>query len=236
MRGVAARRKADLLIAAGRVTVNGVTPPPGGVMVIPGRDLVAVDGREVGAERRPHRYFVVNKPVGVVSAASDARGTRVVTELVGEEGLHPVGRLDKDSSGLVLLTDDGDLSFRLQHPRHHVEKEYELTVSGVPSEADLDRLRRGVPLEEGTTGPAQIRMIGPTAGGTRLRVVIRQGWKRQLRRMFWLIKHPVLELRRVRIASLDLGQLEEGTSRPLDAAEVAALFRHAGLGEPGERP
>lgn len=226
MCGAAARRKADELIAAGRVTVNGEPTPPGGRMVTPGEDRVELDGRLVES-LGAHRYFAVNKPVGYLSAVSDRTRRPLVTQLVPradrEAGIHPVGRLDLRSHGLIVLTDDGELSFRLQHPRHHVEKEYRVEVRGELSEAALDRLRAGVKLEEGTTAPAVFEVL--ERGGRRVvvRVVLRQGWKRQLRRSFAEVEATVLDLKRTRVGPLQLGDLPEGKSRRLTDGEVAAL-------------
>jgi 23S rRNA pseudouridine2605 synthase len=235
MAGVAARRKADDLIAAGRVTVNGARTPPGGLMVRPGRDVVAVDGSEVRPAPAEHHYLAVNKPAGYLSAVSDRSRRPLVTSLLrgrpATERLHPVGRLDLDSRGLILLTDDGELSFRLQHPRHHVEKEYEAIIRGRPSAEALEKLRQGVVLEEGRTAPAQVKVVGggPDAGTSRVRIVIRQGWKRQVRRSFLVVGHRVLDLRRVRIGPLRIGDLAEGAARELTTAEVGALRREVGL-------
>jgi pseudouridine synthase len=228
---VAARRKADELIAQGRVTVNGSLAPPGGLLVVPGRDLVEVDGRQV-LPPLEYRYFAVNKPVGYLSAVSDRSRRPVVVALVPDAlrpGLAPVGRLDLDSHGLLLLTDDGVLSHRLQHPRHHVEREYEVTVRGPVDQATLRRLRGGVVLEEGRTGPAQVEVIEAGQAQARLRVVIRQGWKRQLRRSLAAVGHPVIDLLRVRIGSLRLGGLAPGSYRALTEAELEELRHNAGL-------
>ena len=235
MAGVAARRKADELIAAGRVTVNGHKPPPGGRLVRPGEDIVAVDGAEVRPAPAEHHYLAVNKPAGYLSAVSDRTRRPLVTSLVkgreGAERLHPVGRLDLDSRGLILLTDDGELSFRLQHPRHHVEKEYEVVVRGKPTEEVLDKLRSGVQLEEGRTAPSTVKLLGggPDAGTSRLRLVLRQGWKRQVRRSLQVLGHRVVDLRRVSIGPLRLGDLVEGGARELRPTEVDALRREVGL-------
>jgi 23S rRNA pseudouridine2605 synthase len=225
MCGVAARRKADQLIAAGRVTVNGERTPPGGMMVRPG-DRVEVDGAPVQPAAR-HRYFLVNKPAGYLSAVSDRTRRPLVTQLVprGQRpaGLHPVGRLDLRSRGLIILTDDGELSFRLQHPRHHVEKEYLVEIGGALDDARLDRLRTGIKLDEGTTAPADVEVLEAGPERSRLRVVLRQGWKRQLRRSFSALGTVVIDLRRVRVGPLRLGDLEEGHSRPLSAEELGEL-------------
>jgi pseudouridine synthase len=181
-------------------------------------------------EGRDHRYYVANKPPGYLSAVSDRSHRPLVIELLGQNGrgLHPVGRLDLDSRGLILLTDDGELSFRLQHPRHHVEKEYEVSVRGTPDEAALRRLREGVVLEEGMTGPAEVEILDAGAV-SRLRVVIRQGWKRQLRRALAEVGYPVLDLRRTRVGPVQLGRLKEGGYRALNDDEVAALQAATGL-------
>ena len=203
--------------------------------MLPGRDIVAVDGKEVRPAPAEHHYLAVNKPAGYLSAVSDRSRRPLVTSLArgheGAERLHPVGRLDLDSRGLILLTDDGELSFRLQHPRHHVEKEYEVIVRGKPSAEALEKLRTGVELEEGRTAPSQVKLIGggPDAGTTRLRVILRQGWKRQLRRSLQVVGHRVIDLRRIRIGPLRLGDLAEGTARDLRASEVEALRREVGL-------
>jgi 23S rRNA pseudouridine2605 synthase len=232
MSGVAARRKADDLIAAGRVTVNGQPTPPGGMLVTPGADRVEVDGRPV--EPAPaHVYYAVNKPVGYLSAVSDRTRRPLVTALVPREervaGLHPVGRLDLRSRGLIILTDDGELSFRLQHPTHHVEKEYRVEVRGELGEAALEKLRAGVELEEGRTAPAVFEVLERGARRVVVRVVLRQGWKRQLRRSFAAVEATVLDLRRVRVGPLELGDLLEGRSRPLRDDEVRELRRAVGL-------
>lgn len=225
MNGVAARRKADELIAAGRVTVNGDATPPGGMMVHPG-DVVELDGNRV-TTTTTHRYYAVNKPVGYLTAVSDRSARPLVTRLLPPVarggGLNPVGRLDLRSRGLILLTDDGELSFRLQHPRHHVEKEYLVDARGELGEAALTELRGGVDLEEGRTSAAIFEVLERGARRVRLRVVLRQGWKRQLRRSFAAVGATVLDLQRVRVGPLELGDLAEGQARPLAADEVARL-------------
>ncbi|MFN2464500.1 MAG: pseudouridine synthase [Candidatus Dormibacteria bacterium] len=231
MRGVAARRKADELIAAGRVTVNGRPTPPGGVLVMPD-DVVAVDGQPL-SEPAERRYFAVNKPVGYLSAVTDRSQRPLVTRLLPpgarEHGVSPVGRLDLRSRGLILLTDDGELSFRLQHPRHHVEKEYLVDARGELGEGALRELRGGVDLEEGRTSPAVFEVLDRGARRVRLRVVLRQGWKRQLRRSFAAVGATVLDLQRVRVGPLELGGLPEGRSRALAEDELAALRAAVGL-------
>ncbi|MHB8510432.1 MAG: pseudouridine synthase [Candidatus Dormibacteria bacterium] len=233
MNGVAARRKADELIASGRVTVNGKVPPPGGLMVDPAVDVVAVDGSKVATSLPRRRYYAVNKPPGYLSAVSDHTRRPLVTSLLPpghRTGLSPVGRLDLQSRGLILLTDDGELSFRLQHPRHHVEKEYEAQLDRAPSVADLALLEAGVRLDEGVTAPARYQLLDPGAAGTfYVRVILRQGWKRQVRRSFAAVGRRVLDLRRVRVGPLALGALPEGEYRLLTDDEVASLHQVTGL-------
>ncbi|MFN2466060.1 MAG: pseudouridine synthase [Candidatus Dormibacteria bacterium] len=232
MSGVAARRKADELIAGGRVTVNGAPTPAGGMLVRPGTDLVEVDGHPV-QPAAAHHYFAVNKPAGYLSAVSDRTRRPLVTELLPREerarGVHPVGRLDLRSRGLILVTDDGELSFRLQHPSHHVEKEYLVEVRGELGEGALGRLRAGIELDEGRTAPAVFEVLERGARRVVVRVVLRQGWKRQLRRSFAAVEATVLDLRRVRVGPIELGDLPEGRSRRLGDDEVTALRNSVGL-------
>lgn len=222
--GVASRRRAEELIRAGRVTVNGAVTTEPGTRVDPRRDEVRVDGRLLRGPE-PLVYIALHKPAGVVSTARDPRGRRTVLDLVPDLGvrLYPVGRLDYDSSGLILLTNDGDLALRLTHPRHGAEKVYRVRVEGHPDAAALDRLRRGVRLSDGVTAPAKVREVGRDAAGSTLEVVLREGRNRQLRRMCAAVGHPVHALVRVGEAGLALGDLPPGAWRRLTEAEVARL-------------
>jgi 23S rRNA pseudouridine2605 synthase len=231
---VASRRAADDLIASGAVRVNGERPPPSGVLVDPDKDRVTVDGRVVKPVTR-HRYLVLNKPLGVITTAKDESARTTVLDVVGDEGkgghrLFPVGRLDADTSGLLVLTDDGDLAFRLTHPRYKVSKEYVAIVIGSPSAADLEALRTGVKLDDGMTAPADVEVVAVTPGSrdsvlAELRIVIREGRHRQVRRMLHAIGHKVQSLRRVGFGPLKLGRLKTGGWRVIGDAEVAALRR-----------
>lgn len=217
--GVASRRASEELIRTGRVTLNGqrLTDPARDVS---DDDEVTVDGQPV--RRSEQRVvYAVNKPVGVVSTARDPQGRPTVVSLVPETmRLYPVGRLDADSTGLILLTNDGELAHRLTHPRFEVPKTYQVVVSGGPvDKAALSRLRRGVDLEDGRTAPAQVRAIGPN----RLEITIHEGRNRQVRRMCEAIGHPVRSLERVAFGSLRLGRLPAAGYRKVRAAEVAAL-------------
>ena len=216
--GVASRRAAEQLIAEGRVTVGGAT------VTDPAHDVneegqVAVDGREAAPE--PREVHVLNKPSGVVSTASDTHGRPTVVQLVpSARRLYPVGRLDADTTGLILLTNDGELAERLTHPRYGVKRTYRARVepAAVPEDA-LQTLRDGVELEEGRTSPADVVELEPGL----LEITIAEGRKRQVRRMFEAVGHAVAELQRVSFGPLGLGDLAVGESRRLGAAEVEEL-------------
>jgi 23S rRNA pseudouridine2605 synthase len=216
--GIASRRKAERIIAAGRVSVDGelVTDPARDVGE---GDEVRVDGSPVSAE--PREVWAVNKPVGVVSTAREPGKRTAVVELVPSDArLYPVGRLDADSSGLLLLTNDGELANRLTHPRYEVEKTYRIELRRPPSEADLRRLASGVELDDGPTAPAGVRRLGERE----IEVVLREGRNRQLRRMAEAVGNEVVALRRVRFGPVELGGLAEGEARRLAADEVLSLW------------
>ena len=225
--GVASRRAAERMIADGRVTVGGerVTDPARGVDEGSG---VAVDGRPVAPE--PHELHVLNKPEGVVSTASDTHGRRTVVELVpSERRLYPVGRLDADTTGLILLTNDGELAERLTHPRYGVEKTYRARVTPPQVSAGaLRRLREGVELDDGPTAPAGARV----AGAGVLEITLREGRKRQVRRMCDAVGHRVTALERVAFGPLRLDRLPPGDSRRLTPAEIERLRKAAGWKNP----
>ncbi len=235
---MASRRAADDLIASGSVRVNGERPPATGLLIDPDRDRVTLDGRPVKPPSS-HRYLMLNKPLGVITTARDESSRTTVLDVIGEEGKHghrlfPVGRLDADSTGLLLLTDDGELAYRLTHPRYKVAKEYLVVVIGMPTAKDLDALRSGVKLDDGATAPAEIDVVGATTGDrdsrrAELRVVIREGRHRQVRRMVQAVGHKVQTLRRTGFGPLRLGRLKTGGWRVLSSGEVAALRRAAGL-------
>jgi 23S rRNA pseudouridine2605 synthase len=217
--GWGSRRACEELIAAGRVTVNGA-PAVLGRRVDPERDLIEVDGAPVGA--RPGLvHYLLNKPAGVVSTAKDPQGRRTVVDLVpAEPRVFPVGRLDADTEGLLLLTNDGELANRVAHPRHGVAKEYLTTVSGgAVSPAAIRRLREGVQLEDGPTAPAKVSQPEPGV----LRITIHEGRNRQVRRMCEAVGHPVTRLVRTRIGPLRDHRLAPGTWRLLTQDEVRQL-------------
>jgi 23S rRNA pseudouridine2605 synthase len=214
--GVASRRRADELIKAGRVTVNG---EPGQLNTVVGaRDRVEVDGQEV--QRQRLRYVLLHKPSGVVTTARDPQGRPTVVELVpGEPRVVPVGRLDVDTTGALLLTNDGQLAHRLAHPRYGVEKTYVADVEGDPDEEALRRLRDGVVLDDGPTAPARARRL---AAG-RVELVLHEGRKHQVKRMLAAVGHPVTRLHRSEYAGLTLEGLEPGACRELEPSEVSQL-------------
>jgi 23S rRNA pseudouridine2605 synthase len=218
--GVSSRRKADELIKAGRVLVNGELGQLN--TFVSSRDRVEVDGRVVGLQ--PLTYVLLHKPAGVVTTASDPQDRPTVVGLVGHEvRVVPVGRLDADTTGALLLTNDGDLAHRLAHPRYEVEKVYEAEVEGEPSDDALLRLADGVELEDGVTAPAEVRRLGPA----RVELSIHEGRNRQVRRMLDAVGHPIRRLHRSCYAGLTLEDLAPGAWRELQDAEIEALTRRS---------
>jgi 23S rRNA pseudouridine2605 synthase len=224
--GVASRRRADELIRDGRVRVNGRA---GELNTVVGKhDVVEVDGRRVA--RQALAYVLLHKPPGVVTTARDPQGRPTVVELVPPEPrVVPVGRLDADTTGALLLTNDGDLAHRLAHPRYGVPKVYEADVEGAPSRDALEALREGVELEDGPTAPAGIRILSTSRRRSRVQLTLHEGRKHQVKRMLEAVGHPVRRLHRSRYAGLDLDGLEEGRWRTLTRDEVETLRRAVGL-------
>jgi 23S rRNA pseudouridine2605 synthase len=224
-RGIGSRRVCEALIAGGRVRVNGQVATLGR-RVDPVTDRVTVDGIPVSVQPGMV-YYLLNKPAGVVSTAADPQGRQVVTGLVPPEPrVHPVGRLDADSEGLLLLTNDGDLTYRLTHPSFGVEKEYLVQVAGTPRPGAVRRLREGVDLVDGRTTAARVATVGPGA----LRITIHEGRNRQVRRMCGAVGHPVRRLVRTRIGPLRVAGLAPGEWRELTPDEVRALERATATG------
>jgi len=227
--GVASRRRCEVLIASGRVKVNGETVSSPGSRVDPEHDRIEVDGKAIVLPCE-HTYLLLNKPPGYLSTVSDPQDRSTVIDLVRTgERLYPVGRLDMDSEGLLLLTNDGELTQRLTHPSYEHEKEYHLWVEGRPTTRTLQRLRKGIELEDGFTWPAEVTVLRYEGGGTWLRFVIHEGRKRQLRRMCQAVGHPVRRLLRVRLGPLTLGNLPSGQYRLLTEEEQALLREAVGL-------
>ena len=222
-RGVASRRRAEELIAAGRVRVDGAVVRTLGTKVDPAA-RIEVDGSATRSAAL--RYVALNKPKGIVSTARDERGRGTVVDLVGaRERLYPVGRLDADSEGLMLLTNDGDWAERVLHPRYGHEREYEVSVTGELTPAAIEQLRRGVRLEEGLARAEKVDVLARSTRTSRLRIVLRTGLKRQVRRMCAAVGLSVTRLVRVRIGSLRIGRLHPGTWRELTRPEIEGLAR-----------
>jgi pseudouridine synthase len=223
--GISSRRAAERLMAEGRVTVNGATVREMGTQADPATDDIRVDGRRVKSAERP-RYILLNKPPGYVTTRSDPQRRPTVIDLLGgvREYVYPVGRLDYDTEGLLLLTNDGDLAARLTHPRHGVERTYEARIAGVPDAEAIGRLRKGIPLDGRRTRPAEVGVVGERRKGDAvLLLTIREGRKRQVRRMCEAVGHPVRALRRTRIGPIADRRLKPGAWRELSPEEVRAL-------------
>jgi 23S rRNA pseudouridine2605 synthase len=232
--GVASRRASETLITGGRVTVNGKTILELGTKADPERDDIRVDGQRIRiAERR--RYLLLDKPRGYMTTRKDPEHRPTVFDLLPEvrEYIYPVGRLDYDSEGLLLLTNDGELAERLMHPRHEVEREYHVRVRGVPTDETVGRLRRGVVLEGRRTAPADVSVMKERLGAREdqslLSVVLHEGRTRQVRNMCEAVGHPVVRLRRVRIGPISDPDIRTGEHRDLTSHEVARLRKAAGL-------
>jgi len=251
--GVASRRAAEKMIEEGRVSVNGRTVREMGVTVDPATDDIRVDARRLRAPER-HRYILLNKPPGVVTTRSDPQRRQTVLNLLDgvREYVYPVGRLDYDSEGLLILTNDGDLAARLTHPRHEVERTYEAQVAGTPDADAIEKLRRGIPLDGKRTMPADVTLLSrgstprrsaprkgapyKTRGNGLLLITIREGRNRQVRRMCEAVGHPVRKLRRVRIGPISDRRLPLGRWRDLSASEVRLLKNLAAAPRAAARP
>lgn len=228
--GVGSRRKCEQLIAAGRVEVNGVTVTELGVKVS-GDDVIHVDGKPVSFEQKV--YMLFHKPKGVITSLSDPAGRRTIIDYIKDipQRVYPVGRLDYDTEGLLLLTNDGELANRLTHPRFHVPKTYHVTVRGVPHGTLIERLAAGIELEDGMTAPAAVDYhdIAADQKQSTIAITIHEGRNRQVRRMFDAISHPVVRLRRVQFGPLYLQGLPRGKHRFLNAEELLELQRLTGI-------
>lgn len=226
--GVASRRKCEKLIAEGRVTVNGTRLTRPGVQIDPNRDVVAVDGVAVHPPSK-HLYIAINKPAGFVTTVHDTHGRPTVLDLVRglDRRVYPVGRLDMESEGLLLLTDDGELAFGITHPSRGVPKVYRVRLARPITKSELATVSGGIELEDGLTMPAPARVIGRS--NRLVEIELREGRKRQIRRMFAAIGNEVVQLTRIAIGCVCLGSLAEGTSRQLTAEEVIGLKGLAGI-------
>jgi 23S rRNA pseudouridine2605 synthase len=227
--GVASRRAAEAMIVQGRVRVNDKVVTALGTKIDPGKDDVRVDGRRVpvtSPEKQEHVYFLLNKPAGFLTTTKDDRGRKTVMDLVvgaSQARIYPVGRLDFDAEGALLLTNDGELANLLTHPRYHVPKTYMAKVKGSPPEEKLDKLRKGIYLEDGPTKPAHVEIVEKAKVNTWVEITVTEGRNRLIKRMFWRIQHPVLKLVRTRFGALDTGGLRIGEYRELSKKELIEL-------------
>lgn len=221
--GVASRRKVDELVGEGRVKINGKTANLGD-QVDPQKDVVEVDGEKVG-EKEKLVYIALNKPEGYTSTAAHIKGEKSVLELVQSSvRLYPVGRLDKDSTGLILLTNDGELALKLTHPKFHIPKTYEVKVLGNVSKTHLEMMEKGIKLEEGTTKPAKVQIKTQSLPHhSILEITLYEGKKRQIRRMLATLHLHVLELKRTSVGPVKIGNLGVGKYRSLDSNELTSL-------------
>ncbi|GFN30602.1 hypothetical protein PCURB6_08620 [Paenibacillus curdlanolyticus] len=231
--GIASRRKCEELILAGKVEVNGVPVTTLGAKADPQEDVITVDGKPIQSEVK--LYIMLNKPKGVITSASDPQGRKIVSDFLSgiEQRVYPIGRLDYDTEGLLLLTNDGEFANLLTHPKHHVPKTYLATVNGVPHGDKLEQLRQGIELEDGMTSPAEVEYqdVEPDNKESTIRITIYEGRNRQVRRMFEAIGHPVTRLKRVKFGELGLQNLKRGGWRPLTPKEVEELRAEAAKAE-----
>ena len=224
--GVASRRQADLLIQMGRVKVNGATIVEMGIQINPQKDLVEVDGNPIKGSCK-YEYLILHKPPGYLSTVRDPFQRPTVIDLLPktETRLYPVGRLDLDTTGLLFFTNDGDLALALTHPRHLVEKVYQAKVYGIPTASDLEKLAHGIMLEDGPTAPAKIALDRVENGNATIILTIREGRKRQVKRMMQAIGHPVQTLHREAMGPLTLGPLKPGAYRRPTEIELNELLK-----------
>jgi 23S rRNA pseudouridine2605 synthase len=223
--GIASRRKCEEIITSGRVMVNGEVVKTLGVKVDPTLDEIQVDGKYINQQKKI--YVLLNKPKGVITSATDPGGRKVVTDFLPgiTERVYPVGRLDYDTEGLLLLTNDGEFAHMLTHPKHHVPKTYQATVKGVPHGSLLDKLRAGVKLDDGMTSPAEVEYadINPEKNETIVQITIYEGRNRQVRRMFESISFPVIRLKRIKFGPIFLTGVPRGKYRHLSPNEIKEL-------------
>lgn len=222
--GVASRRKAEELIQAGRVKVNDVTISEMGVNINPDVDHVAVDNKPIRVEDKKI-YIMLHKPEGYVTTVTDQFNRPTVIDLIQDiqERIYPVGRLDYDTSGLLLMTNDGDLTYQLTHPKHEISKTYITTVKGQLNEKEQNRFECGIDIGGYTTAPAELEVLKVDRSFSTIKVIIREGKNRQIRKMFDVLNHPVVTLKRIAMGNLDIAQLPKGKWRHLSPEEVSYL-------------
>jgi len=229
--GIGSRRNCEELIIQGKVKVNGQVINVLGTKIDPERDKIEVNNKLIKA-KEDMIYILLNKPDGYVTTSQDPQGRPTVIDLIKHinKRIYPVGRLDYETEGLLLLTNDGELAYRLTHPKYKVNKVYQALIKGRPSNESIEQLRRGVLLEDGLTEPAQIKILDKIGDNTLIELTIHEGKNRQVRRMCKAVNHPVLNLKRTKIGSLDLGTIKLGSFRFLTEDELRWLKKGVGLG------
>ncbi|OXT07600.1 pseudouridine synthase [Thermoanaerobacterium thermosaccharolyticum] len=221
--GIASRRKCEQLILDGKIKVNGTVIKNLGIKIDPDKDIVEYDGRVV-AKVQHNIYIMLNKPTGFITTVKDQFGRPSVLDIIKiKDRIYPVGRLDCDTSGLLLLTNDGDIANKLMHPKHEIDKVYIAKIRGIPDDKDLDRFRNGLLLDNRLTAKAKIEILKKINNDALVKIVIHEGRNRQIRRMCELIGHPVITLKRIKIGDLELGNLKVGQWRYLSGEEVQYL-------------
>lgn len=222
--GVASRRKSEEIIGEGRVKVNNVVVTELGTIIDPNKDKVLVDDKRLRLESNKV-YIMLNKPIGYVSTLNDEKGRRIVTDLIEgvKERIYPVGRLDADTTGLILLTNDGELAFKLTHPSKKIDKKYIAIVEGVPNKKELELLRKGVFIDGKKTSPAEVKIAKKFEEDSILDITIHEGRNRQVKKMCETVNHPVKKLKRVSIGEIELGGLNIGNWRFLNDEEINYL-------------
>lgn len=223
---VASRRKSEEIISAGKVRVNGRVVTDLAFKVDPENDRVSVYGKEISLSNE-NVYYILNKPAGVISASRSKYGEKTVVDLIDDSShrLFPVGRLDKDTTGLIIITNDGDLTYRLTHPKYEKKKTYEALVKGKITSKELERLKKGVVLDGKKTARAGVRLVGLKGNNSIVEISLVEGRKRQVKRMFEKVSHPVLKLKRTAESGLTLGDLREGEYRKLTKKEIRELLK-----------
>ncbi len=227
--GVTSRRKANILIKEGKITVNGTTVKEMGVTVKPGTDKIELNN-EVLQIPSQYRYILFNKPAKVITSFSDQRKRTLVIDCIDiKERIYPVGRLDYDTTGVLLLTNDGDLTYRLAHPKFEIDKIYEVLVQGYITNNDIQKLKSGVDIGNGHTVQGEAKIIDRTSEKSFIKIVIHEGKKRQIKRMMKSLNHPVIKLTRTVFAGLTVHGLQEGEWRELNPEEITILYQKTGL-------
>lgn len=224
--GIAARRKIEYILRSHTVLINEVRAKEPGIRIDPKKDEITINGKKIYEPRL--EYILLNKPFGIISSARDEQGRKTVTDLVKSRSrLFPVGRLDKDTTGLIILTNDGEFTNLLTHPRYHIPKTYRLDIRGVVDSSIIAKFKKGVKLEEGLTSPCEASIQSSHERITVVKVVLYQGWKRQIRRMCEALNLELVKLERIAIGSVRIGNLKEGEFRKLTTAEISSLIRSA---------